>query len=506
VARRRKALCACPEPINDRLNDSDAHDLGEFSVTDDSVQPGHTRENGEPDSTTLTQFGYRQELRRSLGLWDLLVYGLVFMVPIAPFAIFGVVFNTSQGMVPLTYLVGLVAMLFTALSYREMSRAFPVAGSVYAYAGRGIAAWVGFLAGWAILLDYLLVPTLLYVTGAAALETVLPGVPQWLWVVIFVLFNTAVNLVGIETTARANRIFLLGELIVLALFVVFAVAAVANGTNGAHWSVTPFFNAHEFSPSLVFGALSVAVLSYLGFDAISTLSEEVRGAARLVGRATVLSLCLVAALFIVQTYLATLLVPGTTQFVGEDATNQAFYRVAGLASGPWLTVVVAVTSALAAAVANSLVAQAATSRLLYSMARDRTLPHFLAHVNPRRRVPERAVLLVAVVSLILGIFFVGQIELLSTLVNFGALFAFLLLHVSVVVHYLIKRRQRTFGLHLVAPAIGFVIIGYVLYNADVNAKIGGVIWLAIGVILLLVRKFTGRSISLPQPDEPVSDQ
>jgi amino acid transporter len=472
-------------------------------VTDDSAQPVDSQETGETGAAGLARFGYQQELRRSLGLWDLLVYGLVFMVPIAPFAIFGVVFNTSKGMVPLTYVLGLVAMLFTALSYREMSRAFPVAGSVYAYAGRGIAAWVGFLAGWAILLDYLLVPTLLYVTGAAALETVVPGVPQWLWVVVFVVLNTTVNLVGIETTARANRVFLLGELIVLALFVVFAFVAVAHGTHGAHWSFTPFFNAHEFSPNLVFGALSVAVLSYLGFDAISTLSEEVRGGARLVGRATMLSLCLVAVLFIVQTYLATLLVPGTTEFVGEDATNQAFYQVAGLAAGPWLTAVVAITSALAAAVANSLVAQAATSRLLYSMARDRTLPHFLAHVNGRRRVPERAVLLVAVVSLILGIFFVGQIEFLSTLVNFGALFAFLLLHVSVAVHYLIKRRQRTFGLHLVAPAIGFAIIGYVLYNADTNAKIGGLTWLAVGVVLLLVRKVTGRNITLPQPDEPV---
>jgi amino acid transporter len=445
---------------------------------------------------TLAEFGYQQELKRSLTLRDLLVYGLIFMVPIAPFAIFGVVFNASRGMVPLTYVIGLVAMLFTALSYREMSRAFPVAGSVYSYAGRGIAPWVGFLAGWAILLDYLLVPTLLYVTGAAALNAVLPGVPQWLWVVIFVALNTVVNLAGIETTARANRLFLAAELVVLAIFIVTAVIAISKGAGGAHWSFTPFFNSHEFSLSLVFAALSVAVLSFLGFDAISTQSEEVRGGPRMVGRATVLSLCMVAVLFIVQTYLAVLLVPGTTQFNGQDATNQAFYHVAGLAAGHWMTVLVAVSSALAAAVANSLVAQNATARLLFSMARDRTLPAFLAHVNTRTRVPERAVLLVAVVSLILGIFFVGQVEFLSTLVNFGALFAFLLLHVSVGVYYLIKRRQRTYGMHLVVPLIGFLIIGYVLYNADTHAKIGGLVWLAVGVIVIVVRKLTGRSTEL----------
>ncbi len=441
----------------------------------------------------LSEFGYRQELKRSLRLRDLLVYGLIFMVPIAPFAIFGVVFNAAKGMVPLTYVIGLVAMLFTALSYREMSRAFPVAGSVYTYAGRGIAPWVGFLAGWAILLDYLLVPTLLYVTGAAALGTVLPTVPQWLWVVAFVVLNTVVNLAGIETTARVNRWFLAGELVVLAIFVV--AAAIAVSARGS-WSLTPFFNASQFSPSLVFAALSVAVLSFLGFDAISTQSEEVQGGPRVVGRATVLSLCLVAVLFIVQTWLAALLVPGTTEFVGQDATNQAFYQIAGLAAGPWLTVLVAVTSALAAAVANSLVAQNATARLLFSMARDRTLPPFLAHVNEKRRVPERAVLLVAAVSLILGLFFVGQIEFLSTLVNFGALFAFLMLHVSVAVYHLVKRRQRTYGMHLVVPLVGFVIISYVLWNADPDAKIGGLVWLAIGVAVIIIRKLTGRSITL----------
>jgi amino acid transporter len=453
----------------------------------------HTAGEG---AEALAEFGYRQELKRSLRMRDLLVYGLIFMVPIAPFAIFGVVFNASRGMVPLTYVIGLVAMLFTALSYREMSRAFPVAGSVYSYAGRGISPWVGFLAGWAILLDYLLVPTLLYVTGAAALDTVLPGVPQWLWVVVFVVLNTGVNLAGIETTAWANRLFLIGELIVLTIFIVTALVAISRGTGGAHWSLTPFFNGTQFSPSLVFAALSVAVLSFLGFDAISTQAEEVRGGSRVVGRATVVSLCIVAVLFVVQTYLASLLVPGQTEFTGQDATNQAFYHVAGLAAGHWMTVLVAVSSALAAAVANSLVAQNATARLLFSMARDRTLPRFLAHVNTRSRVPERAVVLVAVVSLVLGVFFVGQVEFLSTLVNFGALFAFLLLHVSVGVYHLLKRRQHTYGMHLVVPLIGFVIIGYVLLNADTHAKIGGLTWLAIGVVVLVVRRLTGRSVTL----------
>lgn len=449
-----------------------------------------------PGETDLGAFGYTQELKRSLSLRDLLIYGLVFMVPIAPFSIFGPVFNAAGGMVPLVYLIGFVAMLFTALSYREMSRAFPIAGSVYSYAGRGIHPAVGFLAGWAILLDYLLIPTLLYVVSAAALGSVLPGVPAWLWVIVFVLVNTAVNLRGIETTARANRIFLIGQLVVLALFVVLTVIAVSNGVNGATWSLTPFFNPEVASPSLLFGALSIAVLSFLGFDAISTMSEETKGGARVVGRATVLALIIMVVLFALQTYLAALMVPGQTAFDGDTATNEAFYTVAALVGGEWFKVVVVIAVVLGAAIANALVAQAATSRLLFSMARDRQLPKFLAHVHPIRRVPERAVLLVSAVSLVLALVMVGQVQLLSSLVNFGALTSFLVLHVSVFAWYVLRKKERTYGLHVVVPLCGFVIIGYVLWNADSLAKIGGAIWLAVGLVVLVVLRVTGRNTEL----------
>jgi amino acid transporter len=451
--------------------------------------------------TTLRSFGYEQELKRSLSLADLMIYGLVFMVPIAPFAIFGVVFNSAKGMVPLTYVIGLVAMVFTALSYREMSRAFPIAGSVYSYAGRGINDKVGFMAGWAILLDYLLVPTLLYVVSAAALTSLVPSVPQWLWVVAFVLVNTVINYLGIESTARLNRLFLFGELIVLALFVVFGVAAIVAHKNGAHFSWNPLLKPHLVTPGLIFGALSIAVLSFLGFDGISTLSEEVKDGDRgLVGKATMLSLCAVAALFILQTYVACLLVPDQTSFADGEPTNSAFYDVARIASGAWLKTTVAVASALAAGVANSLVAQAATSRLLYSMARDRKLPSFLAHVHPTRKIPERAILFVSVLSLILGLTFVGQVDLLSSLVNFGALFSFLLLHLSVVVHSMLKNKSRRWHLHLIAPALGFLIIAYVLINADTRAKVGGIIWLLVGAALLIFYRLSGRGTELSLED------
>lgn len=365
-----------------------------------------------------------------------------------------------------------------------------------AYAGRGLSPTAGFLAGWAILLDYLLIPTLCYVVGAVAMRSILPQIPQALWVVAFVVFNTTINLLGIETTARASMIFLVGQLIVLVLFVVFGAIAITHGVNGAHWNLAPFFAPKVFHVGLVFSALSVAVLSFLGFDAISTLAEETKGGVRVVGQATMIALFLAALLFIAQTYIAALLVPGVTEFVGETATNDSFYMISALAGGASLKLIVAVAVALSAAIAGALVAQAATARLLFAMARDGQLPRFLAHVHPVRRVPERAVLLVSGISLVLGVFFVGQVGLLSSLVNFGALFSFLMLHVSVTVYFLVKKRTGSLILHLLSPAIGFGVIAFVLANADMNAKIGGSVWLAIGIVIAIGLRMSGRSAEL----------
>lgn len=330
----------------------------------------------------------------------------------------------------------------------------------------------------------------------ATVRTVLPAIPQSVWIIGFVVFNTTINMLGIETTARASKIFLAGELLVLAVFVFLGVIAISHGVNGAHWSLRPFYNPAEFHFNIIFSALSVAVLSFLGFDAISTLAEETKGGTRVVGQATMIALCIAAVLFIAQTYIAALLVPDQTTFAGDTATNDAFYTVSAIVGGSSLKVVVAMSAALSAAIANALVAQAATARVLFAMARDGQLPRFLAHVHPKRRVPERAVLFVAAVSLVLGLFFVGQVGLLSSLVNFGALFSFLMLHVSVVVYFLIKRRGRSFGTHLVSPVIGFVIIAFVLLNADVRAKVGGLAWLAIGAIILAGLRLAGRSVDL----------
>jgi amino acid transporter len=442
---------------------------------------------------TLESFGYAQELNRSVSTLDLLVYGLVFMVPIAPWAIFGTVYNSSSGMVPLVYVIGLVAMVFTALAYAQMAKSFPLAGSVFSYVGRGVHPGLGFFAGWAILLDYLLVPTLLYVFAAESMIGLFPGTPRWLWAIVFVVVNTIINLAGIGSLKIANRVFLAIELVFVVIFVVIAVRAI-NGDSlpNVGWSTLPIWDSNAVTAPLIASALSIAVLSFLGFDGISTLAEESTGRKNPAGRAMIIALFVVAFLFVVQTWLASLLAGGRESF-GDDEVGNAFFTLVQAASNTgWMNAFFAV-NVMAVGFANAMAAQAATSRLLYSMSRDGQLPKFLSKISSRK-VPISAILVVSALSVVLVLFFVGQIGLISSLVNFGALFGFCLLHVSVVWYYVVRQKSKNYLLHLVVPTLGFLIIGYVLFNADALAKIGGLVWLVVGAVVFAINVFRGRGV------------
>jgi len=432
--------------------------------------------------TSLENLGYRQELRRALSVRDLVVYGMVFMVPIAPFGVFGFVFKDSKGMVALAYLVGLVGMFFTAMSYASMSRAFPVAGSLYSYVGRGLQDAAGFLAGWLILLDYILVPALLYIFSIVALRPLLPAVPDLVWLVLFVGFNAVVNLVGIRLTARVNFCMLGFEILTLAIFIVAGLLALHRGLGAGALTLSPIYDPAVFSWATVVGATSIAVLSFLGFDGISTLAEESVGGRDAVARATIAALLLVGVLFIVQTWIAADLARGM-QFSSPET---AFYEIAGRAGGTPLRLLVIGANILATGIANALAAQAAVSRILYAMARDGKLPAALARVHPRYQTPYVSTLIVAGISVGIGLLFARRVDELTRIVNFGALSGFLLLHVAVINHFVIRGGSRAWFSHLVSPLAGFAVIGFVLYEMDNAAKIMGAAWIAAGIVYLAV--------------------
>jgi amino acid transporter len=430
----------------------------------------------------LEQFGYKEELKRTLSTSDLVIFGMIFMVPIAPYSIFGFVWNDAKGMVPLAYLVGLVGMFFTAMSYAAMSRAFPLAGSVYSYAQRGLHEIAGFFSGWLILLDYILVPALLYIVSAVALRPMFPNAPEWAWLLGFISFNAVVNLIGIQLTARVNLYLLAGQLVTLALFVVLGLTALYGGRGAGGLTLKPVYDPRAFSMATVAGATSIAVLSFLGFDGISTLSEESGGGRNSVGRATLLALLLVGTLFIVQTWIATDLAQGM-RFASPET---AFYEISELAGGVWLRRITIGAVVIASGIANAMVAQAAVSRVLFAMARDGKLPAVLARIHPRFKTPYVSTLLVAFVSLIVGVAFSARLDNLSRIVNFGALTGFLLLHLSVINHYFIRQRSGDWLRHLLFPLAGLTVIAYVLMQMDRSAKIMGVCWIACGIVYYFV--------------------
>ena len=379
---------------------------------------------------TLETLGYKQELKRSLSVVDMVVYGLIFMVPIAPFGIFGTVMSISEGMVVLAYSIGMVGMVFTALSYWRMSEEFPISGSVYGYATHAINKAVGFISGWAILLDYILVPALLYVVAAVAMAAILPTVPFWAWVLLFVGINTVINIIGIEFTSKLNWIMLVFEVIVFIIFCVSAFLYIKN-TPDIDFTLKPIFDADKFDIKIVFSAVSVCVLSFLGFDGISTLAEEAKGGNDSVGKASIWALVLVGVFFVVQTYLAACVIPweGATTYTDIDS---AFYEVAQASGGKYVMALCAIATGLSWGIADCLVAQAAVSRIIFSMARDGFLPKPLAKIHPKFKTPYIATLLIAAISLVITLGFTQGIQDLAELVNFGALSAFVILDFTVI--------------------------------------------------------------------------
>ena len=422
-----------------------------------------------------------------LGFKHLLAYGMVFMVPIAPMGIYGYVVGPGQGMVPFIYIVGIFAMFFTALSYRWMSQEFPIAGSVYSYVRRGVNPHIGFLAGFLIMADYLLAPALLYGFTGIWLNALIPQVPIWVFIIAFVAINTLITARGITVTARANFVLLAIELVALAVFIAFAVNYVFIQGNGAGGFVLdPVYQSTNVDLSFVAAAASIAVLSFLGFDGISTLAEETERPERAVGNATVAALIILGLIFVVQTYLAALVQP---DFRGLNP-DLAFFQIGREAGGAFLYYFLLIVNVIAVGIANALAAQTAIARILYSVSRDDMLPAsgFLSKIHPQYRTPLNATVFIGVVTLLVALVF--SVETITKFVNFGALTAFMALNFAVFFYFFVKRGQRggsSFVKYLLFPLLGFAIIAYVWSGFDSGTFVFGFLWLLVGVIIGAVK-------------------
>ncbi|MYW64868.1 amino acid permease [Streptomyces sp. SID8379] len=433
-------------------------------------------------------------LRRDLGFRDLVVYGLLFIAPMAPVGVFGTLDAKSHGAVALVYVVATIAMAFTAFSYAQMVRVAPRAGSVYAYARVGLGKGFGFIAGWMAMLDYLLIPAVAYLFSGIAMNSLVPDVSRWVWTALAVVITTLLNLWGVRAAARVGFAVLALEIVVLLIFVVSAIVVLATDGAQRDWlsPLTGDGTQGAFALSAVLGAVSVAVLSYLGFDAIATFAEEVTGGSAKVARAVLFCLVFTGVLFVAQTYLAALLEPMTSAQMAADpaAQGSAFYDTVDASVGGWLHDLVAVSKAIGAAFA-ALAGQAAAGRLLFAMARDRRLPKALARTDSG--VPRAALLVAAVITLVAAVWAARRddgLDQLTSVVDIGALSAFTLLHASVVGYFVVRRGGGgwSWWRHLLVPVLGAVITVAVIVEASASAQVVGAIWLAVGVVVLVVQR------------------
>ncbi len=417
-------------------------------------------------------------LKRALGLPSLVLFGLVYMVPLTVFTTYGIVTETTGGRLPLAYVVTLITMVFTALSYARMSAAIPVAGSAYTYTQRTFGAPVGFLAGWSLLLDYLFLPMLNYLVIGLYLNAALPALPAWVIVVVSIGIVTVLNIVGIVSVARANFLIIAIQAIFI---VVFVALAIANTTGyGKVDLLAPFTgdgSAGGFSPILAGAA--ILCLSFLGFDAVSTLSEEARDARRTVPQAIMIATVVSGIIFILLSYVSQLVFPSNKFAAVDTGSTDVMVAAGGAFVNTFFT-----AAYVAGALGSALTSQASVARILFAMGRDGILPRkVFGHVSAKFSTPVYAILTVSAISL-LAIWI--DLAILASVVSFGALVAFSVVNLSVIKHYFIDMRERNVLLNLIAPAIGFLLTAWLWTSLSGTALTIGLIWLAIGFMWLLV--------------------
>ena len=431
--------------------------------------------------------------RPVLSLWALVLFGLAFVGPTAPYTFFGVGAVKSHGHFALVYVIAMLAISFTAVSYGRMAAAFPEAGSTYSYASRALQPVAGYLAGWVMILDYLLMPMLCVIVAAVTSNKLVPAVPYSVWVVLTAVTITGLNLRGIEMTSRITMVFNFILAVSVVWFVTAAVLALLHGTGaGTLLSLKPFYDPATFSLDAVMSATAIAVLSFLGFDGISTLAEDAKDPQKNIARATVL-VCLVAGgLFILQTYLGQLLWPDYSRF---RPIETAFSDIGRLIGGAGLFYLIAFL-VVAQAWASGITSQASASRLLFGMARDGRLPHgIFGYVHPAKRTPVYSMLLMGGIALVGALLL--DLDQAAEVVNFGACLGFMAVNASVVGHYFVRLGQRSawgVWINAICPLLGFAICTYIWLSISPLAMRLGALWTAAGIAYLgvLTRGFRER--------------
>jgi amino acid transporter len=450
-------------------------------------------------SASTQPSGNPVQLRRVLGLFDLIIIGIVIIQPIAPMGIYGVISNDARGHVVTTILIAMVAMLFTAISYGKMARAYPSAGSAYTYVGQELKPALGYVTGWAIVMDYILNPLICTIICSQLTQNILPFLPYWTLVIFYAGAFTALNIRGIKTSARINEVMAAGMSIVVVIFFVFVVRFLWNMHEyGPGFFTHPFYNPATFSFKSVFHGTSVAVLTYIGFDAISTFSEEVENPRRNIMLATVLVCLITGVLASLEVYAAQLV--WQDRPFDADKITSAFPLVAQTAGGYFLFQLINFTI-LIANIGSGLGSQLGAARLLYGMGRSDGIPKkFFGAIDPTSRVPRNNVIFVGVIALV-GSFIITY-DQGADLLNFGALLAFMGVNIAALVRYYIRAEKRNI-LNLLSPLLGFLICGFIWVHLSGPALKLGAVWMIIGITYgaIRTRGFKAELVNFDVPSD-----
>ncbi|MGP7818358.1 APC family permease [Niallia sp. 01092] len=427
-------------------------------------------------------------LKRSLKLWQIVLMGIGYMTPMVVFDTFGIASELTNGHVPLAYLIALVAMLLTAVSYKKMIQVFPTAGSAYTYTQKTMNTHIGFVVGWSALMDYLFLPMVNALIFQIYLHSLFPSLPEWIWVVGFVFITTLLNLRSVNFTANFNTFLVLFQIIILVLFISVAIKGLFNGEGtGALFSLQPFYEKGLDISSLVAGA-TLMCFSYLGFDAVAMLSEETPNPKKTIPRAIFLTALIGGIMFTVTAYFIQSVFPSPSDFKNPEASSPeivlymggVFFQMVFLAGG------------LAGVIASGISSHASVSRLLYVMGRDHILPKkVFGYVHSKLRTPVLNILIVGLVSLSAIFFDLGTA---TSFINFGALIAFTFVNLSVIAHFAVRKKKhkttKELFNYIIMPLLGAGAIAILWLNLEKNSFIVGISWAVIGfVYLLIITKF-----------------
>lgn len=421
-------------------------------------------------------------LKRTMKLHHLVIFGVAFLTPMIAYTIYGVIATSSHGVESGSICFAVIAMMFTALSYGHMAKAYPVAGSTYTYTRKAINPHLGVIAGWIVLLGYVFFPMAIWLIGASYFSAAVPAVPSWVWLVGFIVITSVINMVGVEIGSKVNFIMVSIQVVIIVAFLIFTIKAITEGMGeGTLASFSPFYNPDIDFSYMVAGA-AAACYCFLGFDALTTFTEDAIDPTKNIPRAIILTLLVCGGIFLVVTYFTHLVHPSFEYANPDNAAYDIARQVAPSIFGGIFLI-----GTIAGQFAAGLSAQASGARLLYAMGRDGVLPKkFFGRLNEKRKTPMNAIILTGIVALF-AIFL--DVTKATAYINFGGFVAFFFVNISVIAEYFIKQKKRSFKgciLYLIFPILGAILCLYLLVHLDKFAIILGCIWAVAGVIYLLI--------------------